>query len=238
MTASYHDRQKSGMRLLLIEDEEDAALMIAKGLRQESHAVDVANDGQSGVQKALAHLYDLIILDIRLPIKDGWTVCRELRESGLQSPILMLTAGGAYEDRVKGLDLGADDYLVKPFDLNELLARVRALLRRKPLLQDPVMRVDTLEIDTRSRTVRRAGRFIRLTAKEYALLECLARDADTLLGRETISERVWNESYDPFSNLIEEYIKRLRKKIDAEGQKPLIHARRGEGYILTAKEFA
>jgi DNA-binding response OmpR family regulator len=226
------------MRLLLIEDEEDAARMIAKGLRQESHAVDIAEDGESGLHKALSHPYDLIILDIRLPMKDGFTVCRELRQAGLQIPVLMLTASGAYEDRVSGLDLGADDYLVKPFDVNELFARVRALLRRKPLLQEPVIRVDTLEMNTRSRTVRRAGKFIRLTAKEYALLECLARDADTLLGRERISEQVWNESYDPFSNLIEEYIKRLRKKIDFEGQKPLIHARRGEGYILTGNEFA
>jgi len=226
------------MRLLLIEDEEDAARMIAKGLRQESHAVDIAEDVESGLHKALSHPYDLIILDIRLPMKDGFTVCRELRQAGLQIPVLMLTASGAYEDRVSGLDLGADDYLVKPFDVNELFARVRALLRRKPLLQEPVIRVDTLEMNTRSRTVRRAGKFIRLTAKEYALLECLARDADTLLGRERISEQVWNESYDPFSNLIEEYIKRLRKKIDFEGQKPLIHARRGEGYILTGNEFA
>jgi len=226
------------MRLLLIEDEEDAARMIAKGLRQESHAVDIAEDGESGLHKALSHPYDLIILDIRLPMKDGFTVCRELRQAGLQIPVLMLTASGAYEDRVSGLDLGADDYLVKPFDVNELFARVRALLRRKPLLREPVIRVDTLEMNTRSRTVRRAGKFIRLTAKEYALLECLARDADTLLGRERISEQVWNESYDPFSNLIEEYIKRLRKKIDFEGQKPLIHARRGEGYILTGNEFA
>ncbi len=226
------------MRLLLIEDESDAARIIARGLRQESHAVDIAVDGKSGMEKALTHLHDLIILDIRLPLKDGWIVCRELREAGLQTPILMLTANGAYEDRVRGLDLGADDYLVKPFDLNELMARVRALLRRKPLLQDPIIRVDTLEIDTRSRTVRRGGKFIRLTAKEYALLECLAKDAGALLGREAISERVWNESYDPFSNLIEEYIKRLRKKVDFEGEKPLIHARRGDGYILTAKEFA
>jgi two-component system copper resistance phosphate regulon response regulator CusR len=226
------------MRLLLIEDENDAARMVAKGLRQESHAVDIAVDGISGLEKALTQLHDLIILDIRLPLKDGWIVCRELREAGLQTPILMLTANGAYEDRVRGLDLGADDYLVKPFDLNELMARVRALLRRKPLLQDPIIRVDTLEIDTRSRTVRRGGKFIRLTAKEYALLECLAKDAGALLGREAISERVWNESYDPFSNLIEEYVKRLRKKIDFEGEKPLIHARRGDGYILTAKEFA
>jgi two-component system copper resistance phosphate regulon response regulator CusR len=226
------------LRLLLIEDETDAARMVAKGLQQQSHSVDVAGDGQVGLAKALAQPYDLIILDIRLPAKDGWTVCRELRAAGLQTPVLMLTASAAYQDRVKGLDLGADDYLVKPFDLDELLARVRALLRRKPLLEDQIIRVDTLEINTRSRTVRRADIFTRLTAKEYALLECLARDADTLLSRETISERVWNEPYDPFSNLIEEYIKRLRKKIDIEGQKPLIHSKRGEGYILTDKEFA
>jgi two-component system copper resistance phosphate regulon response regulator CusR len=136
------------------------------------------------------------------------------------------------------LDSGADDYLVKPFDIGELLARVRALLRRKPLLPDPTIRIDTLEINTRSKTVSREGQSVRLTAKEYALLECLARDADTMLNRETISERVWDETYDPFSNLIEEYIKRLRKKIDFAGVKPLIRARRGEGYILTAKDFA
>jgi two-component system copper resistance phosphate regulon response regulator CusR len=200
--------------------------MLAKGLRQESYAVDTALDGQSGLEKALAHLYDLVILDVRLPIKDGWAVCRELREAGLQIPLLMLTASSAIEDRIKGLDSGADDYLVKPFDVGELLARVRALLRRRPLLDDPIIRVDTLSINTRSRTV------------EYSLLECLARDADSMMSRETISERVWDESYDPFSNLIEEYIKRLRKKIDYPGVKPLIHARRGEGYILTARDFA
>jgi two-component system copper resistance phosphate regulon response regulator CusR len=226
------------MRLLLIEDEEEAALMIAKALRQESHTVELAFDGKAGLDKALSCLFDLVILDIRLPLKDGWTVCRELRQAGLQLPILLLTASGAYEERVKGLDLGADDYLVKPFDTGELLARVRALLRRRPLLDHPVLSVDTLEIDTRSRTARRGGELIRLTATEYALLECLTRDADTLLNRDTISERVWNEPYDPFSNLIEEYIKRLRKKVDVDGQKPLIHGRRGEGYILTANEFA
>jgi DNA-binding response OmpR family regulator len=226
------------MHLLLIEDEQDAALMIAKGLRQESHTVDVAGDGQSGVERASSSAYDLIVLDIRQPVKDGWSVCSELRKAGSHVPILILTASGAYQDRVKGLDLGADDYLVKPFDLDELLARVRALLRRRPRFQNPVLKLDTLEIDTGSRTVRRAGQLVRVTGKEYALLECLARDADTLLSRETISERVWNEPYDPFSNLIEEYIKRLRKKIDVEGEKSLIHARRGEGYILTAKEFA
>ncbi len=226
------------MRLLLVEDELEAGRMIAKGLQQEGYAVDVAIDGESGARRALSQPYDLVILDIRLPRKDGWDVCRELRKAGQQTLILFLTASGAYQDRVKGLDLGADDYLVKPFDLSELFARVRALLRRKPLLQNPIIRVDTLELNTHSRTVTRAGEFVRLTAKEYALLECLARDADTLLGRQAISERVWNEPYDPFSNLIEEYIKRLRRKIDIEGQKPLIRARRGEGYILTANEFA
>ncbi len=226
------------MRLLLIEDEEDTSRVLAKGLRQESYAVDTALDGQAGIEKALSHLYDLVILDVRLPIKDGWTVCRELRQAGLQIPLLMLTASSAIEDRIKGLDSGADDYLVKPFDIGELLARVRALLRRKPILEDPIIRVDTLVINTRSRTVERAGQAVRLTAKEYSLLECLARDADRMMNRETISERVWDESYDPFSNLIEEYIKRLRKKIDYPGVKPLIHARRGEGYILTARDFA
>jgi two-component system copper resistance phosphate regulon response regulator CusR len=223
---------------LLIEDEEDTSRVLAKGLRQESYAVDTALDGQAGIEKALSHLYDLVILDVRLPIKDGWTVCRELRQAGLQIPLLMLTASSAIEDRIKGLDSGADDYLVKPFDIGELLARVRALLRRKPILEDPIIRVDTLVINTRSRTVERAGQAVRLTAKEYSLLECLARDADRMMNRETISERVWDESYDPFSNLIEEYIKRLRKKIDYPGVKPLIHARRGEGYILTARDFA
>jgi two-component system, OmpR family, copper resistance phosphate regulon response regulator CusR len=226
------------MRLLLIEDEEHAARMIAKGLRQEGYAVDEAPDGQAGLEKAMSHLYDSIILDVRLPKKDGWEVCSELRQAGLHIPVLMLTASSATEDRIKGLDLGADDYLVKPFEMGELLARIRALLRRKPLLQGRVITIDTLELDTQSHTVTRAGKFVRLTAKEYALLECLARNADSLLNRETISEQVWDESYDPFSNLIEEYIKRLRKKIDIEGERPLIQSRRGEGYILTAKEFA
>jgi two-component system copper resistance phosphate regulon response regulator CusR len=166
-------------------------------------------------------------------VKDGWTVCRELRELGIHTPVLMLTAIGSTDDRIKGLDLGADDYLVKPFDLGELFARVRALLRRRPAFENALLTVDTLELNTRSRTVSRGGKPVRLTAKEYALLECMVRQADTLLTRDKISEQVWNEPYEPFSNLIEEYIKRLRKKIDFEGQRPLIHARRGAGYILT-----
>jgi two-component system copper resistance phosphate regulon response regulator CusR len=229
---------EGAMRVLLIEDEAETAHMIARGLQQESHAVDIAPNGEIGLEQARANAYDLLVLDIRLPGKDGWTVCKELRDSGAHLPILMLTASSSYQERVKGLDLGADDYLVKPFDFGELSARIRALLRRRPLLENPLIRIDTLEIDTRSRTVKRTGDFIAVTAKEYALLECLARSVDTLLGRDTISERVWNEPYDPFSNVIEEYIKRVRRKIDRGGDKPLIHARRGEGYILTAKEFA
>ena len=163
---------------VLVEDEEDAARMIAKGLRQEGYFVDLAHDGQTGLESAELTGYNLIILDVRLPVKDGWNVCRELRERDIQTPVLMLTASGSTDDRIKGLDLGADDYLIKPFDLGELLARVRALLRRRPLLEQVVLKVDTLELDTRSRTVTRGGQFLRLTAKEYALLECLVRQAD------------------------------------------------------------
>jgi two-component system copper resistance phosphate regulon response regulator CusR len=226
------------MRVLLVEDEEDAARMIAKGLRQEGYFVDVASDGQAGLENSARTPYGLIILDVRLPIKDGWTVCRELREREIHTPVLMLTALGGTGDCIKGLDLGADDYLTKPFDLGELLARVRALLRRRPLFENALVNIDTLEINTRSRTVSRGGQPIRVTAKEYALLECLAREAGTLLTRDDISEQVWNEPYEPSSNLIEEYIKRLRRKIDFEGQRPLIHSRRGEGYVLTDKDLA
>jgi two-component system copper resistance phosphate regulon response regulator CusR len=226
------------MRVLLVEDEEDAAQIIATGLRQQSYQVDVVGTGELAVERAVVNAYDLVILDIRLPRMNGWQVCLEMRESGLPVPILMLTASGSYPDRIKGLDLGADDYLVKPFDFGELLARVRALLRRGPSLQRSVIRVGTLEVNLRSRTARRNGRLIPLTAKEYALLECLIRDAHTLLTRNIIAERVWNEAYDPSSNVIEEYIKRLRRKVEVCGTQPLIQARRGEGYILTDREFA
>lgn len=225
------------MRLLLIEDDQDATLLFEKALRQEGYTVETATDGQTGLNKALADPYDLVILNHHLPVKDGWSICRPLREAG-QTPVLLLTASGADENRVKELDLDADDYLEKPFELSELMARVRLLLQRKPAREDSVIRVDTLEIDTQSRTVRRGGEFVRVTAKEYGLLECLARGADTMLSREDISQRVWHEAHNPLSNLIEEYIKRVRKKIKLVGHKPLIHARRGEGYILTAKEFS
>jgi DNA-binding response OmpR family regulator len=218
------------MRLLLVEDEKNTADMLAKGLREQSYAVDVADDGNAAIDKALVNKYDLILLDVMLPGRSGFEVCEELRRSRVTVPILMLTALDDVSDRVQGLDTGADDYVAKPFHLDELLARIRALLRRGPKLLDPVLKVDNLEIDTRSHQVRRSQQSIELTAKEYALLECLAREKGKVMGREEISERVWDEEYDPFSRLIEVYVQRLRRKIDLDGERPLIHTRRGEGY--------
>lgn len=207
--------------------------MLAKGLREETYAVDVAFDGETALTQAFVNDYDLIILDVVLPGKDGFRVCRELRASRSTVPVLMLTARDAVEDRVEGLDSGADDYLPKPFDLDELLARVRALLRRKPDLYPEVITVGDLSVDTRARRITRAGQSIDLTAKEYALLEYLARRVDEVVSRADISEHVWDESYDPFSKVIEVFIQRLRRKVDEGHALKLIHTRRGEGYVLT-----
>jgi len=225
------------MRILLVEDEPDAAQMLAKGLREQTYAVDVAKDGETAVYQAGVNDYDLVILDVMLPLKDGFEVCRELRAEGLTFPILMLTARDAPPDRVVGLDMGADDYLTKPFDFHELLARLRALLRRGPALRPETVEVSDLSIDMRARRVRRGARQIELTAKEYALLEYLARRAGEVVSRAEIAEHVWEENFDPFSNLIEVYVQRLRRKID-EGHTPkLLRTRRGEGYVLaSAKE--
>ncbi len=221
------------MRILLVEDEPSAALVLAKGLRGHAFAVDIAPDGPAALDKARVTPYDLVILDVLLPGKSGIQVCRQLRTWGRTVPVLMLTARDAVRDRIVGLDSGADDYMVKPFDFGELVARVRALLRRGPALRDAVLEIGDLVIDTRSRTVRRAGRPIVLTAKEYALLEYLARRRNDVVGRADISEHVWEEDYDPFSNLIEVYIQRLRRKLNAAGGPPLLHTRRGQGYVLS-----
>lgn len=226
------------MRILLVEDEPGAATMLAKGLREEAYAVDIAADGETALAQAFVNDYDLIILDVVLPGKNGFKVCRELRTNGLTAPVLMLTARDAVEDRVEGLDSGADDYLPKPFDFDELLARVRALLRRKPALYPEVITVGNLSVDTRARQVTRAEQSIDLTAKEYALLEYLARRAGEVVGRADIAEHVWDESYDPFSKVIEVFIQRLRRKVDEGHALKLIHTRRGEGYLLTAREMA
>ena len=223
------------MRILLVEDEPDAARMLAKGLREEAYAVDVAGDGERALELAFVNDYDLVILDVMLPGKGGFEVCRDLRAGGSAVPVLMLTARDAVEDRVEGLDSGADDYLPKPFDFDELLARVRALLRRKPALYPAVIRVADLSIDTRGRRATRGGKEVDLTAKEYALLEYLARRAGEVVGRADIAEHVWDESYDPFSKVIDVFIQRLRRKVDGGRDPKLIRTRRGEGYMLTAE---
>jgi two-component system, OmpR family, copper resistance phosphate regulon response regulator CusR len=223
------------MRILLVEDESSAAKMLAKGLREETYAVDVASDGDQALAQADLNDYDLIILDIMLPRKDGFAVCRELRATGSTVPILMLTARDAVEDRIEGLDTGADDYLTKPFNFEELLARVRALLRRKSALYPEAIQIADLVIQTRAHQVSRAGQPIELTGKEYALLEYLARHANEVVSRADLAEHVWDEHFDPFSKVIEVFIQRLRRKIDGEHAQKLIHTRRGEGYLLAAK---
>ncbi|MCG3161095.1 MAG: Transcriptional activator protein CopR [Acidobacteria bacterium] len=223
------------MRILLVEDEPRVAHFVAKGLRERSYAVDVAGDGETALYQTEINFYDIIILDVMLPGRDGFEVCRELRELGVKTPVLMLTARDAVDDRVEGLDSGADDYLIKPFDFKELLARVRALLRRAQELRPAVLRVADLTLNTASHTASRAGKRVELTAKEYALLEYFALHPGRLLGREEIAEHVWDENFDPMSNVIDVYVRRLRKKVDEGFDRPLIHTRRGSGYILSAQ---
>jgi DNA-binding response OmpR family regulator len=222
------------LRILLVEDEPGAAQMLARGLREQAYAVDVAYDGEAALEQAHVNSYDLIVLDIMLPRKDGLQVCRELRAKGSTVPVLMLTARDSVEDRILGLDTGADDYLVKPFDFHELLARLRALRRRRPILQAETITVADLKIETRARRVWRGRRRVELTAKEYALLEYLASRAGEVVGRADIAEHVWDDNFDPFSNLIEVYVQRLRRKVDHNQAVKLLHTRRSEGYSLAA----
>lgn len=220
------------MRILLVEDETRMAQAIKRGLRNAAYAVDVARDGEDALYQASINDYDAVILDVMLPKRNGFEVCRELRAQGSHIPVLMLTARDAVEDRIGGLDTGADDYLTKPFEFGELLARLRALLRRGQELLPTIIEVGDLEIDTRGQRARRNGQPIELTAKEYTLLEYLARNAGKVVGREEISEHVWDDTFDPFSKLIEVYINRLRRKVDEPFGSPLIHTRRGAGYEL------
>ena len=205
---------------------------LAKGLREQGYAVDLARDGEGALDHAAVNDYDVVVLDVMLPRRDGLSVCRELRARGANVPVLMLTARDGVEDRVAGLDAGADDYLIKPFAFKELLARVRALLRRHREVRPLRLTLADLTLDTASREAQRAGRAVQLTAKEYALLEYLILHAGEVVSRERISEHVWDESFDPFSNLIEVYIQRLRKKIDDGAAVKLIHTQRGAGYLL------
>src|SRR5262245_47300342 len=235
MSSSIHSEPDMirDVRVLLVEDEPNAAHVLSKGLREQSYAVDVATDGEAAVFQAATTDYDAVVLDVMLPRKDGFAVCGAIRAAGNAVPILMLTARDEVEARIKGLDCGADDYLVKPFDFGELLARLRALIRRgrQPILPER-LRAGPMVLDTRARTVTVANRDLSLTAKEYALLEYLARRRGEVVSRADIAEHVWDEHYDPLSNVVDVYVQRLRRKLDQAGADSLIRTRRGEGYQL------
>jgi heavy metal response regulator len=223
------------MRFLLVEDDCKVASFIKKGLREEGYAVDWASDGDAGLFMGLDDVYDLIILDVNLPHKDGLSVLRSLRTGKITTPILLLTVRATIEDKVIGLDTGADDYLPKPFAFEELLARVRALLRRRSETQAPVLMVADLSLDPAKRTVVRGDQYVDLTSKEFSLLEYLMRHKERVVTRTMIAEHVWDQSFDTSTNIIDVYINYLRKKIDI-GQEPiLIHTVRGVGYVLKVK---
>jgi two-component system copper resistance phosphate regulon response regulator CusR len=220
------------VRVLVAEDDLSLAGLLRKWLAEHAYAVDVAPDGERALYQAAVAEYDVIVLDVGLPGRSGLDVCRELRARGSRVPVLMLTARDAVADRVAGLDAGADDYLTKPFALAELLARLRALLRRGPALAPGVITVGDLVVDTHAQRATRAGRDLGLTTKEYAMLEYLARHAGRVVGRAELSDHVWDDNHDPLSNVLEVYVARVRKKVDAGGGPPLIATRRGAGYLL------
>ena len=225
------------MRILVVEDEPRIASFVAKGLREQSYAVDVSVDGDDAVYKASINDYDAIILDVVIPGRDGFQVCSELRAGGSAVPIIMLTARDQVQDRIDGLDSGADDYLTKPFAVAELLARLRALLRRGRAVRPETNESGSMLIDTRARRATRGGNNLPLTTKEYALLEYLAREQGRVVNRSELAEHVWDEHFDPLSNLIDVHINRLRSKVD-KGFPPLIHTQRGAGYMLAALDAA
>lgn len=224
------------MRILLVEDERKVASFIARALREQAYAVDVAESGARALIFAREAAYDTILLDLRLPDMDGLAVCRELRRRGVHSPVLMLTARGLVEQRVEGLDAGADDYLTKPFAIAELLARVRALVRRGLQKSDATLRSGDLELDRHRRRAQRGGVTVPLTSKEFALLELLLLRAPEIVPRTEIVEHIWDVHFDSGTNLVEVYINRLRQKIDHERPTKLIHTVRGVGYRLGREE--
>ncbi|HEX9459312.1 MAG TPA: response regulator transcription factor [Thermoanaerobaculia bacterium] len=220
------------MRVLVVEDEVDVARFIRKGLVEQSYAVDVAPDGERALYMARLNAYDAAILDLLIPAPDGLDVCRTLRADGSTMPILFLTARGNVDAKIAGLDAGGDDYLAKPFEFEELLARLRALLRRTGTKLMPVITIGDLEIDTRSHRVRFEGQTLALTTKEYAIVEYLAHNSGRVVSRQELAEQVWNAEYDPFSNVIEVYINRLRRHLAKVSETKLIQTIRGEGYML------
>ncbi|MEQ8221648.1 MAG: response regulator transcription factor [Candidatus Eremiobacterota bacterium] len=220
------------MRILLIEDEKKVARFISKGLIEESYAVDVAYDGEEGLFLAEVNDYDLIILDIMLPKKDGFEVLKTLRNKGFTTPVIMLTAKDELESKIQGLDLGADDYMTKPFAFSELMARIRAVTRRKQEKADNRLQLGDLVIDAVTRTVTRGNKPVELTNKEYALLEYFIRNPGRVLSRTMIAEHVWDYQFDPMTNVIDVYVNYLRQKIDRGFEKKLIHTIRGVGYVI------
>jgi DNA-binding response OmpR family regulator len=226
------------MRVLLIEDHKPLVRALKQGLEEEGFAVDVASDGQEGDFKARTAEYDVIILDIMLPKEDGLSLLQRWRKDGVTAHVLVLTARGSMEDKVKGLDFGADDYMTKPFELEELLARLRALIRRTHQVKSPLLRIHDLEIDTASRTVKRGGRSIHLTPREYALLEFLAFHRGKVATRSMIWEHLYDDQDENTSNVVDVYIRYLRNKIDKGYEPPLILTRWGEGYMLRSEDHS
>jgi DNA-binding response OmpR family regulator len=226
------------MRILLVEDDQHIARFVAKGLREHAFAVDVTSDGENAVYKSAITDYDAVILDVMIPGRDGFAICRELRGTGSAVPIIMLTARDTVQDRIHGLDCGADDYLTKPFAVAELLARLRALLRRGQYVRSAEIRLADLLLDTRAQRATRGGRELALTTKEFALLEYLAREQGRVVSRAEIAEHVWDENFDPLTNLIDVHINRLRRKVDSGFSTNLIHTRRGAGYMLASLDQA
>jgi two-component system, OmpR family, copper resistance phosphate regulon response regulator CusR len=222
------------MRILVIEDEKKTAAFLAKGLREAGFAVELAHDGETGLKRARAREFDLLIVDVMLPKKDGWALVAELRRDGIRTPILFLTARDSVRDRVKGLELGADDYLVKPFAFSELLARVRSVLRRAPKEEIKHLRIDDLELDMRRHRAIRAGVPLNLTPKEFLLLSHLVRSAGEVVSRAEIAEHVWDIGFTTDTNVVDVVVRRLRAKVDDPFKTKLVHTIRGVGYVLKA----
>ncbi len=220
------------MRILIVEDDAKTSAYLQKGLVEEGFAVDVSDGGEDGLRIALATDYDLIILDVMLPMRDGWSVLAALRKAGKQTPVLFLTAHDSVQDRVKGLELGADDYLVKPFAFSELLARIRSILRRGPGRQVEVIHIGDLEIDLVRHRASRAGKRLGLTPKEFSLLSLLVRRQGEVLTRTLIAEQVWDMNFDSETNVVDVHVRRLRSKVDDPFEKKLVHTIRGVGYVL------